>query len=468
MVMVLANLLVKPIWIFFIDRVVQNKVGNAEYGKYSSLMSLAIIFNIILDVGITSLNSREVANNKENMKLFFPNMLIAKWVLAIVYLLVLIIVGYSFGYRADVMKLLIIVGIIQILNSYLQFLRSNISAHHDFKIDSLFSIFDKLIVIGFGAIFLFVGTNASDFDILWFGYIQIAAYTIALLAASIVIIVRYEKLVWSNLSLSQLSQTMKRSLPYALLIFLMAIYMRSDSFLLERLDSSYQAGVYAQAYRLLDMLNMFGFLFAGMLLPMFARLLGGFKEVNTLLGHSVRILLPISIGICLFVIPYGEEVLQLLYAETNIASYYILVFVMLCFPAFCLMHIYSTLLTAAGKLKVLIGIAFFGAILSIGLNMVLIQYAHALGAAISAFVVEWAVGILYFIFCKKYFLLSIKVTSVIKYLVYILTLFGANLLMSMMATPLYLAIGLNLVCFLAMVYLTKIWDKEMMLGYFKQ
>ena len=43
------NLLVKPFWIFGIDRAVQNEVGAEVYGSYFALFNFAFILNVFLD-----------------------------------------------------------------------------------------------------------------------------------------------------------------------------------------------------------------------------------------------------------------------------------------------------------------------------------------------------------------------------------------------------------------------------------
>ena len=53
----LANLLVKPLWILGIEVGVQNAVGNEVYGFYFSILSISLIFNILLDLGITNFNT---------------------------------------------------------------------------------------------------------------------------------------------------------------------------------------------------------------------------------------------------------------------------------------------------------------------------------------------------------------------------------------------------------------------------
>ncbi len=55
------NLMVKPFWMFGIDRKVQNVLGAGEYGLYFSLFSLSILLNILLDAGIINFNNRSIA-----------------------------------------------------------------------------------------------------------------------------------------------------------------------------------------------------------------------------------------------------------------------------------------------------------------------------------------------------------------------------------------------------------------------
>ena len=41
--LIILNLLVKPVWLFFIDRQVQLAVGYEEYGKYFAILNLSYV-----------------------------------------------------------------------------------------------------------------------------------------------------------------------------------------------------------------------------------------------------------------------------------------------------------------------------------------------------------------------------------------------------------------------------------------
>ena len=57
------NFLIKPFWLFGIDRTVQNSVLAEDYGIYFTLFNFSMLFNILLDVGITNFNNKNIAQH---------------------------------------------------------------------------------------------------------------------------------------------------------------------------------------------------------------------------------------------------------------------------------------------------------------------------------------------------------------------------------------------------------------------
>src|SRR5688500_9336488 len=59
--MIALNVVIKPAWVFGIDRQVQNQVGAEAYGIYFSLFNLSVVFVFLLDWGLTTYFNRQVA-----------------------------------------------------------------------------------------------------------------------------------------------------------------------------------------------------------------------------------------------------------------------------------------------------------------------------------------------------------------------------------------------------------------------
>jgi hypothetical protein len=81
------NLLVKPFYILGIDAGVQSRVGSAAYGTYAALLSLSFLLNIVLDLGITNWNARNVAQHRQLMRKHLGGILGIRLVLAVAYAL---------------------------------------------------------------------------------------------------------------------------------------------------------------------------------------------------------------------------------------------------------------------------------------------------------------------------------------------------------------------------------------------
>jgi len=399
-----VNLLVKPLWVFVIDRTVQNKVGHASYGIYQALMNLGLVFQILLDFGINNYNSRSLAQNPKMIRLLFPAMLSARLLLSLLYLVIVCLIGLILGYRGWQIGMLAGVLVIQTFNSLLQFIRSNVSGLHRFRADGVLSITDRLLVIIICGFLLLYPATANGFKIEWFVWTQILSYGLAIIG-SMVVLRRIAKVkLRLTFDRRRILSIIKQSFPYALLIFLMSVYTRADTMLIERISGSQgdeQAGIYAAAYRLLDVGNMFGLMFAGMLLPVFGRLLAEGKTVQPIVQLCVNLLLPVSILVTVTAIYFRYELMHLLYKHTTDQSILVFAWLMLAFPAFSLSNVYSTLLTANGNLRLLNKIALAGVIINLSLNFILIPKYFSLGAAFSACVTQAILALCFIIFAKR-------------------------------------------------------------------
>jgi O-antigen/teichoic acid export membrane protein len=468
LIMLVLNILVKPIWVFFIDRNVQLTVGHHEYGVYSALVSLTIIFNILLDMGITNLNNKNLASDTSQISLSLPNMMVAKGFLSIIYFTILFSIALLLNYNSRALYLLLLLAGVQFLNSFLQYLRSYVSAHQDFRTDSILSVIDKILMIAICGILLYSTQFKSLFVIEWFIYTQLICYVIAILLALMIVLTRYSKMNFNHFSFTQMIYICKQSIPYALLILLMGVYMRSDSLMLERLEGPELNSYYASTYRILDIVNMSGFLFASILLPMFSRLISKQLDVKEIVHTSCNILLPIAFSVVAFSFFYSQEIMKLLYPDyyTHLTDLYKITIA--CFPAFSIMYIFATLLTANGNIQLLIKIALGGSITSLILNFLLIKWLHASGAALASLIVEWCLAITFIYFARQKLSLSFHSSWILKFFLHFGIMLVLNFLLQSIGLSLIPSIIINFIMFVILVYGIKLWDRTTLSAYINQ
>ena len=389
--LVALNLLIKPFWVLGIDRTVQNVVGAESYGLYFALFNFSMLLNILLDVGITSFNNRNISQHRFLLHKHLSNIIGLKLLFAIVYAVFSLITAAIIGYSRIQFHLLLFLIVNQFLISFTLYLRSNISALHLFRTDSLISVLDRTLMIIICSVLLFTNITGGIFRIEWFVYAQTAAYVITAVITLFVVISKSGR-VTIRINRSFAMVFIRKSYPYALLILLMAFYNRIDSVMIERLLpdplGKQEAGIYAQAFRLLDAVAMFGALVAGLLLPMFSSMIKKKEAVGPIVNLAVSLLFVPSVIIAVSSLLYDRDIMELLYHSHIEDSADILGLLMMGFVGIATTYIFGTLLTANGSIRELNLMAAGGMILNVVLNLVLIPKYFALGSAVASMITQ--------------------------------------------------------------------------------
>jgi O-antigen/teichoic acid export membrane protein len=389
------NLLIKPLYIFGIDRTVQNVLPPASYGIYFVLLNFTFLFQIFNDFGIAYFNSRNLSRHPRLISKYFPNLLMLKILLSVLFFFVMLLAAWIWGYWPQFQHLLWMIGLNQVLTSMLLFLRSNLAGLGLYRWDSVFSALDRLLLILICGFMLYSPGFSSDFRIEYFVWAQTAALTITALT-TFIILTRYTRLPIFGLmgwNPAFVLLFFKKSFPYAVAVFLMTIYTRVDAIMIERLlpDGAAEAGIYAAAYRLLDAAAIIGFLFAGLLLPMFARMLHQGDDVGALAHFSFKLLFVFALPMAIVSWYWGDEIMRLLYLQANAYYGHVLGTLMWSFVASSGIYIYGTLLTAGDQLKRMNMVFLSGLVINVILNMILIPPYKAQGAALATSITQTGV-----------------------------------------------------------------------------
>ncbi|MDR0971751.1 MAG: oligosaccharide flippase family protein [Bacteroidales bacterium] len=418
------NIGIKSFWILGVDRGVQNTVNAADYGLYFALLNFSFIFNILLDFGLTNYNNRLIAQHPQLLKKHFAQLLPIKFVMAIVFSLVVFLVAIILDYDAHSLKLLSFLCLSQFLASLLLYLRSNISGLQLFKTDSILSVLDRFIVIILCSILLWSGLLKTEFKIEYFIFTQVFAYAFSVVVAFFICIRKtgWIKLKWNKAFVIKI---IKESYPYAILILLMSFYNRADGVMIERMlnNGKQEAGIYASAFRLVDAANMVAYLFSIILLPLFSRLIKNKEDVRPIIKISFHLLLMLTI--CFIAISqfYGTELMALMYNKHIMESEAIFRVLSFCFLPISMTYIFGTLLTANGSLKQLNIVASCGMVLNIGINLILIPHFNALGAAYSSLTAQTITSLLQVIIAIKIFKIKTNYAYILRILLFVLCIF---------------------------------------------
>jgi O-antigen/teichoic acid export membrane protein len=423
-----VNVIVKPFWLFGIDRTVQNVTGD-EYGLYYSLLALSLTLNILLDFGITNYNNRNIARYNQLLPKHLGNILGLKMILAVVYAAVCLGWAAVVGYNHIQIHLLLFLIFNQFLLQLILYLRSNLSALHLFTTDSLVSVLDRVFMIVLCGILLFTNISGGVFKIEWFVYTQTVSY---ILAAAIIffIVLSKAKKIKLAFKLRFSIVFLKKTYPYAILILLMSFYNRFDTVLIERLlpyeEGLRQVSLYAHGFRLLDAAVMFGVLFAGMLLPIFSRMIKMKQAIGEMVSFAYSLIIFISVTIALSSFFYRVEIMEWMQYDHVAESAPIFATLMFGFIPITTTYIFGTLLTANGSIRQLNIMAAIGMVLNIGLNLIFIPKFQAQGAAAISLFTQVFTAIAQVAIAVRIFKFKPKWSLIVRILFYAILVFAVG------------------------------------------
>jgi O-antigen/teichoic acid export membrane protein len=471
-ILLFFNLLVKPFWMLGIEPAVQEQVGNQNFGEFFALLNFSFLLNIVLDFGITNFNNKNIAQNNHLLDKHFSSLFVLKMILALIYILGSVVVGLAIGYDTRLTKLLLLLGFNQFLISMVLYLRSNLQGLHLFKVDSLVSVLDRLIMIAVCAVILWGHMFSIKMDIMLFAYIQTGAYFITALIAFVIVAGKTEtlKLKWSYPFALMI---LKKSFPFAILVLLMTFYNRIDGVMLERILPRYnaelaekidhlktfaayksepvihatidrleesamkngadQAGIYAKAFRLLDATNMIAYLFSVILLPTFSRMLKYKETVEPLVKLSFNLIITPAIVIAVGCLFYSREIMGLIYKDHLDQAAVVFAPLMCCFVAISTNYIFGTLLTANGNLLQLNVLAGCCMVINISLNMFLIPRYHAVGSAYVSLATQIIMAVAQVLIVQRIFRFRVNYRLLITLGVFVMGVIGINILSKMFA-----------------------------------
>jgi len=459
------NLPIKALWILYVDRKVYNTLGQDVYGEYASILSFSFMFHILLDLGISNYNNRAIAQNPRLLNIHYPNIILIKAILTGLYLSVVFISANLLQFGPQSILLLKLLAINQVLNVFIYYNKTNLSGLHLFRIDSIFTVLDRVIA-GLLCVLFFADLLPINFDIEWYIIFQMIGYLCSAIISTAIIL---SKVYWPEfrLDLKLVLDIVKKSLPFTLLGILMVMYSKVDIVMIKILlgDKGNQtAGIYAGAYKLLDAGVMICFLFASLLLPIFSRMIAQNENIKGLITFTVKsLIIPISIFV-IIASSMSEFIMNQMYKSAEGEMYITFSILIYCFIPLACQYTFGTLLTAGNHLKVLNITSAIGLLLNIILNALLIPIYGAKGAALATISTQMATNGIQLIIAYRKYNLKINNHYWFKSLILLVLLITMAVVQPYWSVSGFIKLPLLLTSGLAAAYLLKLFDIESVLS----
>ncbi|MDO8592876.1 MAG: flippase [bacterium] len=354
-------------------------IGPADLGKYYFAISFTSIFGIFIDIGQSSVLTREVAKRPDEAEQLFSSVFLMKLPLALLSTLaVFIIINFS-AYPEITRQLVYLSMLCMALDSFTLTFFAISRGFHSLKYESVSSVIFQLIVFAVALAVL-----KFNLGLAWLMMSLVLASLYNFLFSFYILKKRWGlKINWRPDKIL-IKHILMISLPFAVFAIFQRIYMYLDSVMLSLLAGDHQAGIYQIPFKIIFALQFLPLAFVASLFPALSSYWHNNRQQLAItferaMSYLIIISLPVSAGgviladkiMVIFKSGYSGAILPL---QITLAA---VIFMFLNFPV-------GSLLNACDRQKrntANMGIALAASII---LNLILIPRYQAVGASLTA------------------------------------------------------------------------------------
>jgi O-antigen/teichoic acid export membrane protein len=277
-----------PVFYVFIARL----LGADSFGVYSFSVSLAGIFSIFSEFGISKLIIREISSDKSKASLYFGELLVLKPILAMLVLLFFTLLILFANKNSEAKLAAVLIGINYIfLGSFFKLFDGIFQAYEDMKISSALNILANFLSALLGIIIIFFFRN-------------LIALSVALIASSVIVsslalLVLLRKLVKpkTKFDIKLWKSLLRDASPFAATGFFIVIFSYSDIVMISLINGDRDVGIYSAAYKIVWALLMLPTAVMATLYPYLSRKRGA-SNID-----SVSIIEDVVINLLIIILP---------------------------------------------------------------------------------------------------------------------------------------------------------------------
>lgn len=391
---------------FLLFIIIGRFLGPLDLGKFSFALSFTAIFFLINDLGISILAVREVSKDKSRTEKYLGNLVLLKLFLAALAFFGVFSVINLMGYPKETVTIVILMGLASFLSQLSLSLRWIFQAYQKLEYESLVSVAQNLgyFILGFLALTL----NLGVFGI---GYSQIIVGILIVLFSWFIVNRKFHRIKIA-VNLPFWKDLLRKSIPFALMLVFISMYLNLDTVLLSFFKGDHSAGVYSAANRLALGGRTILAVFIAALFPIMSELSKVSKtELNRFLEKSLALMLSLALPLSLGATFLSEKIIVFLYGQKFISSASVLQIVIWGMFCMCLSVILGYALISLEKQKIYTLITGLGMGVNLVLNFMLIPKLAQIGSGLAILGTE--VFVLSAVFYSIVKLLNFKLTALL-------------------------------------------------------
>ena len=223
-------------------KMTQSYLGSGQYGVLTYAQSITGLFSVLMDLGLTTLVTRDVSRDKSLSKKYLSNIIFIKLMLALVMLILLFTTVQFRSESPDAAYTIYIVALSIVFTAISQVFYSIFQAYERMEYQSYASILNSVMLLAVASAAIYMGLNVLGF-------------AMGLLLASAVVLlyciwICTHKFVKIGLSFDPRFWDIKETIPFGVTAVFGAFFYQIGSVLLEFFKGYDAVGIYNGAFRL--------------------------------------------------------------------------------------------------------------------------------------------------------------------------------------------------------------------------
>jgi len=356
-------------------------IGPEDLGKYYFAIAFTSIFGIFIDIGQSSVLTREVAKRPDDTSRLLSSVLLMKLPLALISMLAVFCI-INFSSYPEITRYLVYLSMFcMALDSFTLTFFAVSRGFHNLKYESISSVVFQLIVFA-----VVLAVLKFNLGLVWLMMSLVIASLYNFLFSFYIVLKKWHlKINWRPDKIL-IKSILLVSVPFAVYAIFQRVYMFLDSVLLSLLSGDHQVGIYQIPFKIIFALQFLPLAFIASLFPALSSYWQNNREQLAItferaMNYLIIISLPISVGgiiladkiIIIFTKDYNDAILPLQITMMAI------IFMFLNFPV-------GSLLNACDRQKtntINMGVALAASII---INLILIPKFQAAGASLTVLI----------------------------------------------------------------------------------
>lgn len=432
-------------------------LGVENFGILSFALALTSILEILSDLGLNILMTRDVARDKSLTQKYFKNIIGIKLILLVILVSGTVLALNLMSYPPNEIYVIYLILFMFIFNTFSGVFYSLFQAYEKLEYQSIANILNSILMLA--GVLLIIKFNSG---------LILLSILYALIGGLVLLFYVYISLTRFKFPRPRFEfdftfwkPTIARALQFGLIGVFTTIYVWIDSVMLSFMVGNEAVGIYNAAYRIVLILMFIPVVINAAVFPVMSRLYGSSSDsLQKITEKYFKFMLLISIPMEILITFFAGNIILLLFGNQYYPSVIALQILIWATVLTFINSSYVQLFQSSDKQMTVTKIAFIGMIINISLNLLLIPKYSYIAASFNTLVTEISGAVLILTVATRNNSLNPRKVSrdFVKISISGLVMFSSLVIFKEL--NIFILVIISTIIYLAVIYITRAIDKE--------